>query len=628
MQKIIFITGVSGSGKTTIGKLLAKDLDISFFDGDDFHSDHNVSKMNSGVPLTDEDRWGWLEAIRNKAFESKPAVFACSALKEKYRDLLIKGQSENDFHFVHLQGDKSLILERMQQRKGHFMPSSLLDSQFEAYENPNKGTILNIAQSPESLVQQIKKILSKKSEIGVVGLGVMGTSIARNIAKNGFALSIYNRHVDNVEVDVAKNKRSKFVELTDSQAFDDVPAFVESLATPRKILLMVNAGKAVDQMIEALTPHLSKDDIIIDGGNSHYRDTQDRYDHLKSQNIHFIGCGISGGEEGALKGPSMMPGAAKDAYSQVKEIFEKIAAHSPLGTSCCNYIGSGGAGHFVKMVHNGIEYGEMQLIAEFYAYLRYACNLSTLTIADLFSGWSKDGMDSYLLEITIDILRKKDENSNLVLDQILDKAGNKGTGAWTTIAAAELGVAIPTITAALFARYQSFFKSEREELSKKFEENQKHNSNTQDDLKQLYQLCRILNHRQGIELIKAASNKHDWNIDLNNLITVWTAGCIIRSSLLIDILKGLDEGDFIQSPHFVNYFKENLVPANKAYKNLSENFLPNPAIAASMEYFKSLVQANGNANLIQAQRDYFGAHTYKLKTDPDGPSQHHFWTKT
>jgi len=237
-------------------------------------------------------------------------------------------------------------------------------------------------------------------------------------------------------------------------------------------------------------------------------------------------------------------------------------------------------------------------------------------------------MDSYLLEITISILSKEDESGKLVLDKILDRAGNKGTGAWTTIAAAELGVAIPTITSALFARYQSFFKSERIQLSEQFKIKSKNTSSSYTGLKQLYQTSRILNHRQGIELIKAASEKYDWNIDLKKLITVWTAGCIIRSSLLLDILKGLEHNDFFQSPHFANYFAKNFTGTIEAYANLSSGHLPNPAISASMEYFKSLVQADGNSNLIQAQRDFFGAHTFKMKSDPDGPSHHHDWAKT
>jgi len=279
------------------------------------------------------------------------------------------------------------------------------------------------------------------------------------------------------------------------------------------------------------------------------------------------------------------------------------------------------------MVHNGIEYGEMQLIAECYASLRYQNALSAEEIAKVFESWAADGYNSYLLEITIDILKEKNREGILVLDTILDKAGNKGTGAWTTIAASGLGVAIPTITAALFGRYQSFFKTERSAFSKSYhlESNQK--SIDTDQLKHLYQISRIVNHHQGIQLIKAASKKHDWNINLDNLINVWTAGCIIRSALLLDILKGLDKDDFLHADHMVDYINNNIQAAKTAYGTLASGDLPYPATAASMEYFKTLIQTDGSANMIQAQRDYFGAHTYKLKSDPDGPSHHHIWIK-
>jgi len=625
--KTIFITGVSASGKSTIGKLLAKKIHYTFFDADDYHPPENIEKMKNGVALTDDDRWDWLKVLNSLAKESNRAIITCSALKESYRRILDEGLEENEFHFFHLQGSKELISQRIKNRLDHFMPSELIDSQFDSYEMPTSGTILKIAQEPKYIVQQIINVLDNKTEIGVIGLGVMGTSIARNIARSGFSLSIFNRHIDEKEVDVAIKKKSQYPELKNILAFDNLKNFVKSLARPRKILLMVNAGAAVDAVINELLPYLDEDDIVIDGGNSYYKDTQKRFDQLKTKAIHFIGSGVSGGEQGALLGPSMMPGGEMIAYDQLKPIFEKIAAKSPTGKACCSLIGSGGAGHFVKMVHNGIEYGEMQLIAECYACLRFQNDFNANEIANIFSAWSSNGMDSYLLDITIDILKEKDQNGVLVLDKILDKAGNKGTGAWTTIAAAELGVAIPTITAALFGRFLSFFKEDRKKLSKVYKPNSSSNKIDPDNLKLLYQICRIVNHHQGIKLILAATDKYQWDINLSNLINVWTAGCIIRSSLLLDILKEIENEEFLAGPFFTDYIGTHFDAAKASYINIASGGIPYPAIAASMEYFKTLIQAEGNANMIQAQRDFFGAHTFKLKSDPTGPAQHHKWLK-
>lgn len=628
MQKTIFITGVSGSGKTTVGKLLAKQLSIAFFDGDDFHPDHNIEKMKNGFPLNDDDRWSWLEAIRQHAIDNKPAVIACSALKEKYRTQLTQGLNQSDYQFIHLKGKRSTILKRMQQRSGHFMPTTLLDSQFDTYEEPQSGHIINIEYSLEQILKNTLKMLNASSSIGIIGLGVMGTSIARNIGRNGYKLSLYNRHVDGKEENVAKNKVLEYDELSESLAFDEMATFVNSISLPRKILLMVNAGQAVDSVIADLIPYLDHNDIIIDGGNSNYKDTQRRYEQLKSKNIRFIGCGISGGEEGALLGPSMMPGSDKETYNEIKEVFETIAAKSPLGHACCSHIGIGGSGHFVKMVHNGIEYGEMQLIAECYSFLRFDCHLTPSRIADIFEEWKQAECDSYLLDITISILNTNDSKGILILDQIYDQAGNKGTGAWTTKAATELGVAIPTITAALFARYQSFFKQERVQLSDQLSwTNEIKKENSVDGLKELYQTCRIINHRQGLDLIKAASDKFNWNIDINKLLTVWSAGCIIRSSLLLKIQEESNDKDFLNSAYFKSYFETHKSKIKSSFSELVNSENPTPAISASVEYFKSLIQKSGSANLIQAQRDYFGAHTFKWTFDPDGPHIHYDWNK-
>jgi 6-phosphogluconate dehydrogenase len=625
MQKVIFITGVSGCGKTTIAELLSKQLNIPFIDADDYHSPESIEKMSAGIPLTDVDRQPWLERLNAKAANSNQLIIACSALKETYRNTLSKGLAEGAFYFIHLQGSFELILGRMQKRTAHFMPQSLLKSQFDTYEAPSKGHIVNISPSIEIIVNQIQDIVTQKSAFGIIGLGVMGTSLARNIAEKGYPLSIFNRHVAGKEEDIAKTKKAQYEELSSSQPFDNLEKFVQSLATPRSIMLMVNAGAPVDYVIQDLLPFLESGDLIIDGGNSHYADTQRRFEALQKKVIHFIGCGVSGGEQGALLGPSIMPGGDAKAYANIKNIMEDIAADAPSGGKCCALIGVGGAGHFVKMVHNGIEYGEMQVIAEVYSILRYSLNYTPEWIANTFKQWASEGINSYLLEITINILLEKNETGQLVLDQILDQAGNKGTGSWTTIAAAQLGVPIPSLTAALFARYQSSFKNERVENSTFFTNNILETNLDLVALKNLYQLSRIMNHHQGICLIKAASDKFEWDINLKSLLKVWSAGCIIRSELLEPIGVATDLNDFIHHDYFVDFFNKNIQEIIQCKSIVTTSGLPTPCISASLDYYNTLIQKETNANMIQAQRDYFGAHTFKLKNNPESNAVHHIW---
>ncbi len=462
MNKVIYIMGVSGVGKSTIGIMLANEMNIPFFDGDDYHSKKNVDKMSSGKALNDDDRHGWLVTLNELAktqLKKNSCVIVCSALKKKYRELLSDG-IENQTKWVHLSGTFETIYNRMNARKNHFMPSDLLKSQFDTLEIPVNAISVDVKLTPEEIIKQIKEELMDKSEFGLLGLGVMGKSLCRNLANNGFKISMFNRHVNGVEENVALNFRNEHKELSLALPFDDLKEFVNSIQKPRKIMLMVNAGKTVDIVIDDLLPHLSDGDIIIDGGNSNYNKTKERFEYLQSKKIHFIGTGVSGGEEGALKGPSIMPSGNKDAYNLVKPFLEKIAAKDDNDLPCCTYIGPEGSGHFVKMVHNGIEYAEMQLLAEVFGILS-STGKNPDEIADVLESW-KSTASSYLLEITVDILRKKEGNDWLV-NKILDKAGNKGTGNWTTIATAELGAPSTMIASALFARYTSFLKEDRVE---------------------------------------------------------------------------------------------------------------------------------------------------------------------
>ncbi len=618
--------GVSGCGKSTIGIHLSEQLGLDFFDGDDFHPEENISKMRSGQSLNDHDRRPWLQAINHHCinYQAQGCIVACSALKKSYRTILVKDLA--DPIWVSLEGSFDLILQRINQRKDHFMPPQLLQSQFDAWEEPFGAIRIDISEDPKHIINRITtQISTMSSEFGLIGLGVMGKSLSRNLANNGFKLSLYNRHVDVKEVDVAKNFVAQYQELNEAKGFDELGAFVSSIAAPRKIMLMVNAGKPVDAVIESLIPLLDKGDVIIDGGNSHYKQTQRRSEYLSEKGIEFIGTGVSGGEEGALKGPSIMPGGSVNAYSKVSNYLETIAAKDDNGNGCCTHVGTGGAGHFVKMVHNGIEYAEMQLIAECYSLMKVVGGMDHEQIAAIFDMWCSRDLGSYLLEISRDILKKKDGDT-YVIDLILDKAGNKGTGSWTTIAAAELGVPITMITSALFARYTSAFKSERVEASKLYATQINSEAIDLEKLEKAYRIARIANHHQGLHLIDAASQSYDWQLNFSQIARIWTNGCIIRSKLmkgLIDILS--DTQRILQHPDMIEVVKQNRSALAEVVAAGHQAYCSIPCLSSASDFVNTYTQAQSSANMIQAQRDYFGAHTYKRVDDPDGVSHHTIW---
>ncbi len=622
---VVFIIGVSGSGKSTIGSLLSREHEIPYFDGDDYHSKENVEKMSKGQSLNDSDRYNWLINLNELAREQiklKGCIIACSALKKRYRDLLSKG-IKISVKWVFLDGSFDQISNRLKYRKNHYMPISLLKSQFKILEKPVDALRVDIGLQPKEIVNTIEKEIFNKLEFGLIGLGVMGKSLSRNLASKGIGLSIFNRHVKGKEENVAVNFKKKFIELSSSLPFDNIEAFVNSLQKPRKIMLMVDAGKTIDIIIDSLTPYLSKNDIIIDGGNSHYKDTKRRIDYLKSQSIDFLGVGISGGEEGALKGPSIMPGGNKNAYKLVQPFLELIAAKDKNNLPCCTYIEKEGSGHFIKMIHNGIEYVEMQLLAEVY-FIFKTKGKNPDEIANILERW-KIITNSYLLDITVKILRKKDKKG-WVIDSILDKAGNKGTGNWATVISAELGVPSTMITSALFARYLSSFKEERVQQNKQYVDGKTILDVDVDNLLKAYQLARLVNHHQGFKILSEASKSYGWKLNLSEIARIWTNGCIIRSTLMEELISVFKETDnMMLSKNIISKVKELKPSINRMVSQCILAEIPVSCFSEAVNFLNTYTKADSSANMIQAQRDYFGAHTYQLIDDPSKNFYHTNW---
>ncbi len=459
-----------------------------------------------------------------------------------------------------------------------------------------------------------------KQQIGVIGLAVMGKNLALNIESRGYTVSVFNRSASKTEELLAEATGKQLVGTY------SVEQFVDSLESPRKILIMVKAGAATDDTIEQLLPYLSPGDILIDGGNAHFDDTLRRSNALAAQQIRFIGTGVSGGEEGALKGPAIMPGGQKDAYALVEPIFTAISAK--VGTDpCCTYIGPDGAGHYVKMVHNGIEYGDMQLICEAYHLLKDVLGLSATELHEIFAEWNRGELDSYLIEITADIFTKVDEESGKPLvDVILDKAGQKGTGKWTSQSALDLGVPLSIITESVFARCLSAMKEERVTASKLYGAPAQ-SAQPQDrtafieKIRQALYASKICSYAQGFAQMKAASEEYDWNLNYGEIAMIFRGGCIIRARFLQNIKDAFDRNPNLQNLLLDSYFKSIIENYQQSWREVVAtavtNGIPVPAFASALAYFDSYRTATLPANLLQAQRDYFGAHTYQ-RTDKEG----------
>lgn len=459
-----------------------------------------------------------------------------------------------------------------------------------------------------------------KSQFGVIGLAVMGKNLAMNIESRGYSVSVFNRSREKTD------EMLKEVEGRNFKGTYTIEEFVDSLEKPRKIMLMVKAGGPTDATIEQLKPLLDKDDILIDGGNTFFVDTQRRNKELSELGIHFIGTGVSGGEEGALKGPSIMPGGQKEAYELVAPIFQDIAA-KVNGEACTTYIGPDGAGHYVKMVHNGIEYGDMQLISESYFLLKNVLGLTAEELHEVFADWNKGELDSYLIEITADIFTKKDkETGKPLVDVILDTAGQKGTGKWTSQSALDLGVPLPIITESVFARFISAMKEERVNASKvlrgpvasEFTGDKK--AFIESVRKALY-MSKICSYAQGFAQMRAASEEYGWDLKYGDIAMIFRGGCIIRAQFLQKIKEAYDREPGLKNLLLDPYFKEIVESYQDAAREIIsvavKNGIPVPCFAAALSYYDSYRTETLPANLLQAQRDYFGAHTYQ-RTDKEG----------
>jgi len=469
-----------------------------------------------------------------------------------------------------------------------------------------------------------------QADIGLIGLAVMGQNLVLNMSDHGYTTAVYNRTTAVTDEFVAgpAHGRANIIPA------HTLPDLVKNLKRPRRIMLMIKAGKPVDIVIESLLPLLEPGDIIIDGGNSHYPDTIRRTEYVESKGLLYIGMGVSGGEEGARYGPSLMPGGSPEAWPHVKEIFQAIAAKVADGTPCCDWVGENGAGHFVKMVHNGIEYGDMELIAEAYNLMQTALGMTPDEMSRVFARWNEGKLDSYLIEITSEILAFKDEDGRPLVNKILDKAGQKGTGKWTVQAALDFGTPLTLIAEAVFARALSALKDERVAAEAILPGPEAAFSGDRDafiaDLEEALYAAKIISYTQGYMLFRAAAEEQGWNLNYGGIALMWREGCIIRAAFLENIKAAYDQNPDLTNLLFDSYFREAVVQGQAAWRRVvaraAELGVPLPAMSSALSFFDGYRLGRLPANLIQAQRDYFGAHTYERADRPRGQFFHTDWT--
>ena len=469
-----------------------------------------------------------------------------------------------------------------------------------------------------------------KADIGVLGLAVMGENLILNMESKGFTVAAYNRTVSKVDSFVEGRAKGKKIIGTRS-----VEELVDVLARPRKIMLMIKAGKPVDDSIEILLPLLEEGDIIIDGGNSFFGDTIRRTRYLEEKGLRYIGTGVSGGEEGALTGPSIMPGGSPEAWPYVKPIFQAIAAKVADGTPCCDWVGSDGAGHYVKMVHNGIEYGDMQMIAESYFLMKHLLGMKPAEMHEVFAEWNEGELNSYLIEITRDIMAYVDEETGKpMVEVILDTAGQKGTGKWTSQSALDMGTPAPTVAEAVFARFMSAIKEERvaasEILRGPVPDFEGDGEAFIEEIRQALYASKICSYAQGFQLLRMAAEEYSWDLNYGGIALMWREGCIIRAQFLERIKEAFDEAPDLANLLLARYFRDAIERSQAAWRRVVamavQNGLPVPAFSSALAYYDGYRNARLPANLLQAQRDYFGAHTYERVDKPRGEFFHTNWT--
>jgi 6-phosphogluconate dehydrogenase len=471
----------------------------------------------------------------------------------------------------------------------------------------------------------------EQCDLGLVGLAVMGQNLVLNMNDHGYKIAVYNRTT--LKVDQFLKNEAKGTQVVGAHSLEELVALLKK---PRRVMLMVKAGTPVDDFIETLLQLLEEGDIIIDGGNSNFQDSARRAKYLEAQGLRYIGTGVSGGEEGARNGPSIMPGGTPSAWPYVKDLFQSIAAKVEDGTPCCDWVGEGGAGHFVKMVHNGIEYGDMQLISEAYHLLKTVLGLTAEEMQAVFARWNEGKLDSYLIEITADILAYKDEAGTPILEKILDVAGQKGTGRWTAIAAMEAGIPLTLISEAVLARFLSALKTERVEASQVLKGPQATFSGDRaglvEDIRQALYAAKIISYAQGYMLMRDAAAQYSWNLNYGGIALMWRGGCIIRSIFLGKIKEAYDEhpglSNLLLAPYFTGEIDESQAAWRRIIGLAAQVGVPVPAMSTALAFYDGLRHERLPANLIQAQRDYFGAHTYERIDRPRGEFFHTNWTGT
>ncbi len=473
--------------------------------------------------------------------------------------------------------------------------------------------------------------MEPKADIALIGLAVMGQNLILNMNDHGFTVVAFNRTVS--KVDDFLNNEAKGTNVLGAHSIEEMVAL---LKRPRRVMLMVKAGQAVDDFIEQLLPHLEPGDIIIDGGNSLYQDTTRRTQYVESKGLLYIGTGVSGGEEGARHGPSIMPGGSPAAWEHVKPIFQAIAAKVADGSPCCDWVGENGAGHYVKMVHNGIEYGDMQLICEAYHIMKDGLGMTPDEMSAAFAEWNQAELESYLIEITRDILAKKDEDGQPLVDKILDTAGQKGTGKWTVISSADLGIPITLIAEAVYSRCVSAMKDQRVVAAKAFKPGKQTISGDRarfvTDIRKALYASKIVSYAQGYMLMRAAAEQNRWNLNYGGIALMWRGGCIIRSAFLGDIKSAFDKNPRLTNLLLDPFFKKAIKSCQRSWRKVVsaavKKGIPVPAFSTALAFFDGYRCERLPANLLQAQRDYFGAHTYERVDKPRGEFFHTNWTGT